>query len=130
MISRQVPFPALPRLQGLWTDTRDLLQNYLATTATRLTNWVQSVSDTVQAIILTPTPLSPVPDGTNTTFTVPFTIQTDANGVPQALLVVAGAVMSSADWTLVQGLPQQIVLKTAPKAGDAAFLAFLVARRP
>jgi hypothetical protein len=139
MISRQIPLPSMPRLQGLWTDTRELLQNYLGTTAARLTNWVQTVSDTVTSIILTPTVLVPVPDGTTTTFTVPLTIQTDAQGVPQALLVVGGTVVAvspqdpppAGHWVLQQTMAgQQIVLGTAPKATDAAFFAFLVARRP
>lgn len=122
----QLAIPPLPPLTKDMTaaDLVSQLTQYFGVLSTRLGSWANDVRNSVRSFIVRPVDLVPAPDGATTTFTVPFTIADDTDGVPMALLLIDGAAVTwtannppaAGEWTLVEGAnsAQAIIVGTAP----------------
>jgi len=147
MTPRQLPVPELPDLAGNVGPllvVADRLLRYFRQLHTRLTNWTAETSDALQAQVFSQVLLTPAPTGATNVFRCPYTIETDAGGLPKALLCLSGPgralgmiltattdkappggqwmLEESADW-------QTVVLGQSPPFNTILFFAFLVARR-
>lgn len=137
--ARQVPTPQLPQLdEDRWSkNLGTTINRYLGQFASRVSDWVNSVSSAFTSLKLRQVELTPAPDGTITMFTVPYQIATDTDGTPFALLFNGSPVMWTATYpppagkyTIRNGAngAQTIVFGTAPASGSTPFFGFLVAR--